>query len=131
VPYIGTGDIAVLRKITSGVPPERPEGRIPPNNKQADLLWSLLTHCWLLEPEERPTASLVRDVVGVSTLLVSIHLTGFADEGNYSGRVGTTSGLLKHDVGKRRPVDLDQLLEISARKSTELLSAAFFCQTCA
>lgn len=43
--------------------PARPEAHIPTNGKHDDILWTLLLRCWAYEPEDRPKAELVRDMM--------------------------------------------------------------------
>ncbi|KAJ1306306.1 hypothetical protein OPQ81_011005 [Rhizoctonia solani] len=60
-PYESLGDVAALSKIMTKTHPARPESHIPSGIRQADLLWLLLTDCWNPNPEDRPTASEVRE----------------------------------------------------------------------
>ncbi|CUA73158.1 hypothetical protein RSOLAG22IIIB_10598 [Rhizoctonia solani] len=60
-PYESLGELAALAKIMTKTHPERPEAHIPSGVEQADRLWSLLTDCWSPNPDDRPTASEVRD----------------------------------------------------------------------
>ncbi|KAG9088919.1 hypothetical protein FRC06_001777, partial [Ceratobasidium sp. 370] len=43
--------------------PKRPEGHIPSNSQYGDTLWSLLQSCWEFEPEKRPSASTVAEIM--------------------------------------------------------------------
>lgn len=60
IPYAGARPPHIIGKIMKGVHPTRPEEHIPSQNKQADILWSLLTSCWAYAPQDRPTAIEVR-----------------------------------------------------------------------
>ncbi|KAH7325454.1 kinase-like domain-containing protein [Rhizoctonia solani] len=61
VPYEGLLDVAVMRNLMARVLPVRPEKQFPIGNRQADLLWNLMTRCWEGEPQKRPSALHVRD----------------------------------------------------------------------
>ncbi|KAG8748597.1 hypothetical protein FRC12_013829 [Ceratobasidium sp. 428] len=43
--------------------PERPEVAIPIDSKDGNKMWSLLQWCWEYEPEKRPSAAEVREIV--------------------------------------------------------------------
>ncbi|CAE6438758.1 unnamed protein product [Rhizoctonia solani] len=43
--------------------PARPTAFIPHKSAHGDLLWKLLTRCWAYEPNSRPCAEEVRDMV--------------------------------------------------------------------
>ncbi|KAG8735757.1 hypothetical protein FRC10_010175 [Ceratobasidium sp. 414] len=43
--------------------PKRPEKHIPLNSQHGDALWSLLQGCWEYEPEKRPSAAQVAEIV--------------------------------------------------------------------
>ncbi|KAG9118805.1 hypothetical protein FRC07_006501, partial [Ceratobasidium sp. 392] len=43
--------------------PNRPEEQIPSKNQCGDALWSLLKSCWKYEPEKRPDADKVAEIV--------------------------------------------------------------------
>ncbi|CAE7184302.1 unnamed protein product [Rhizoctonia solani] len=66
-PYESLNERAAFGKIFTRTHPERPESHIPSGSKQADLLWSLLVHCWDPNPNDRPTAEEVRDAMGAIT----------------------------------------------------------------
>ncbi|KAG9083624.1 hypothetical protein FS749_005887, partial [Ceratobasidium sp. UAMH 11750] len=65
VPYFTITKIAVV--ITAIVvkkeSPKRPEASIPSNSQHGDALWSLLKSCWEYEPEKRPDAANVAEIV--------------------------------------------------------------------
>jgi hypothetical protein len=42
---------------------ERPESHIPSNSRDGNKLWDILIACWSFEPQARPTAAAVADVV--------------------------------------------------------------------
>ncbi|KAL5636242.1 hypothetical protein ACGC1H_004905 [Rhizoctonia solani] len=71
-PYAGINDGAVVLRLVTGKHPARPEAHIPTGDERADLLWALLSDCWALSPQDRPTALEVRD--RVSSLMRSIAL---------------------------------------------------------
>ncbi|KAG9124187.1 hypothetical protein FRC07_012502, partial [Ceratobasidium sp. 392] len=52
--------VAVLVKRET---PDRPERHIPSNSQCGDILWSLLKSCWEFEPEKRPDAGSVAEIV--------------------------------------------------------------------
>ncbi|KAG9078247.1 dual specificity protein kinase yak1, partial [Ceratobasidium sp. 370] len=43
--------------------PERPLGHIPDNSTRGNRLWPLLKRCWAYEPDDRPSAKEVRDIM--------------------------------------------------------------------
>ncbi|KAG8710635.1 hypothetical protein FRC08_016918 [Ceratobasidium sp. 394] len=43
--------------------PRRPEEHIPSNSQHGDTLWSLLQSCWEFEPEKRPRAAGVAEIM--------------------------------------------------------------------
>ncbi|KAF8756143.1 Protein tyrosine kinase [Rhizoctonia solani] len=55
-PYSDYEGMVPTGKITEGLKPARPKKYLPKNYKQANVIWGLLTHCWELEPENRPSA---------------------------------------------------------------------------
>ncbi|KAG8724885.1 hypothetical protein FRC09_012548 [Ceratobasidium sp. 395] len=64
IPWTGKSERAVMFAITiKRAYPERPETYIPLTSEQGDSLWSLLKLCWEFEPEERPSAAKVAQVV--------------------------------------------------------------------
>ncbi|KAG8792969.1 hypothetical protein FRC12_004338 [Ceratobasidium sp. 428] len=64
IPWTGKSERAVMFAITiKRAYPERPEVYIPSASEQGDFLWSLLKSCWEFEPEERPSAAKVAQVV--------------------------------------------------------------------
>ncbi|KAG8724793.1 hypothetical protein FRC09_014215 [Ceratobasidium sp. 395] len=64
IPWTGKSERAVMFAITiKRTCPERPETYIPSTSEQGDSLWSLLKLCWEFEPEERPSAAKVAQVV--------------------------------------------------------------------
>lgn len=68
-------EAVVVMKIVCGTHPVRPKELIPFQNEQADLFWSLLVSCWAYNPQDRPTATHVRDEVSVDTLGQTFYLT--------------------------------------------------------
>ncbi|KAF8595616.1 kinase-like protein [Ceratobasidium sp. AG-I] len=63
-PYSGKTDPAVIVFVTlKKKTPARPEDCIPSNSIQGDRLWTTLTLCWSPDPEARPEAAEIRDVV--------------------------------------------------------------------
>ncbi|CAE6411063.1 unnamed protein product [Rhizoctonia solani] len=64
VPFFETpNENALVLKIARYEHPKRPDEDMPPNNKKADLVWSLLIACWSHEPKDRPAATKVRDIM--------------------------------------------------------------------
>ncbi|CAE6465225.1 unnamed protein product [Rhizoctonia solani] len=63
VPHNGVSDISVLRRVTEGARPARPQREIPTGDRRADALWALLTKCWAQEPEDRLAAASVKEAV--------------------------------------------------------------------
>ncbi|KAG8788164.1 hypothetical protein FRC12_014859 [Ceratobasidium sp. 428] len=64
IPWTGKSERAVMFAITiKRTCPERPEIYIPSTSEQGDSLWALLKSCWEFEPEERPSAAKVAQVV--------------------------------------------------------------------
>ncbi|KAF8601997.1 kinase-like protein [Ceratobasidium sp. AG-I] len=64
VPYSEKSDHGVyLAVAVKRLPPLRPERVIPSDSGDGNTLWSLLTNCWAYDPENRPTADRVRDVM--------------------------------------------------------------------
>ncbi|KAG8736323.1 hypothetical protein FRC10_009464 [Ceratobasidium sp. 414] len=56
--------IALMRAIgIKNETPKRPEESIPSNSQHGDALWSLLQSCWEFEPEKRPDAAEVVEIV--------------------------------------------------------------------
>ncbi|CAE6446413.1 unnamed protein product [Rhizoctonia solani] len=74
VPYEGLDEYAACNNIIYGVHPPRPVSSIPPNSKQGDALWSILTKSWAFEPDDRPIAMDIRDE------LLKINRTGLLTE---------------------------------------------------
>ncbi|KAF8712221.1 kinase-like protein, partial [Rhizoctonia solani] len=56
-PYSDYEGMVPTGKIIEGLKPARPKKYLPKNYKQANVIWGLLTHCWELEPENRPSAT--------------------------------------------------------------------------
>ncbi|CAE6461963.1 unnamed protein product [Rhizoctonia solani] len=63
VPHNGVSDISVLRRVTEGARPARPQREIPTGDRRADALWALLTKCWAQEPEDRLAAASVKEAM--------------------------------------------------------------------
>lgn len=64
MPYFGKPDYGVYIAIAVEKEfPLRPEDSIPSNSIAGNTLWSLLMSCWVHEPENRPSADHVRDIV--------------------------------------------------------------------
>ncbi|KAG8728311.1 hypothetical protein FRC10_005090, partial [Ceratobasidium sp. 414] len=64
VPYPEKGDRAVMVAVVIKKEfPKRPLEHIPQGSPAGDKLWSLLEKCWTYEPEQRPTAAQVVNVV--------------------------------------------------------------------
>ncbi|CAE6446914.1 unnamed protein product [Rhizoctonia solani] len=53
--------LAITANIRAGIYPQRPQIYFPLEDEWANLTWDLLTQCWDQKPENRPTASEVRD----------------------------------------------------------------------
>ncbi|KAG8712935.1 hypothetical protein FRC09_019302 [Ceratobasidium sp. 395] len=56
-------EMAIALAITNGKRPERPESTIPTESNQGNKLWSLLGQCWDSNPEERPEALVVVEII--------------------------------------------------------------------
>lgn len=69
-------EVAIVLKIMKGIHPVRPEESVPPQNEQANRFWSLLTKCWAQDPWARPTATHVREEVGMDMTRRTFYLTG-------------------------------------------------------
>ncbi|CAE6440391.1 unnamed protein product [Rhizoctonia solani] len=67
MPYAGAKDSAIVFKVVAGTKPTRPKTHIPAEIEQADRLWSMLIDCWASDPQERPKASEVRDMMKTIT----------------------------------------------------------------
>ncbi|KAF8592901.1 kinase-like protein [Ceratobasidium sp. AG-I] len=65
VPYSGVNDLGVMFAIAQGRFPKRPEDSIPTKSKHGNALWSILARCWHGEAKSRPSASAVKDEVGI------------------------------------------------------------------
>ncbi|KAH7339121.1 kinase-like protein [Rhizoctonia solani] len=63
LPYAGSSDPVVMFSIAAGKLPDRPQAHIPIGVEQADRLWSVLTSCWAHDPNERPKAQKVRNMI--------------------------------------------------------------------
>ncbi|KAG9078186.1 hypothetical protein FS749_009843 [Ceratobasidium sp. UAMH 11750] len=64
VPYSYINNIVVIIKaIAFNQIPRRPEESIPSNSQHGDTLWSLLQSCWEFEPEKRPGAAEVAEIM--------------------------------------------------------------------
>ncbi|KAF8699551.1 Kelch motif, partial [Rhizoctonia solani] len=67
VPYGQAKDPAIVRNITIGKYPSRPEMYMPSGVEQADLLWDMITRCWAFSPNKRPKAREIKDVAILDT----------------------------------------------------------------
>ncbi|KAF8713839.1 Egl-10, and Pleckstrin (DEP), partial [Rhizoctonia solani] len=67
MPYAGAKDSAIVFKVVGGVKPTRPEAHIPKGIEPADRLWSMLNSCWANEPQERPNAFEVKNLMAKIT----------------------------------------------------------------
>ncbi|QRV97881.1 kinase domain protein [Ceratobasidium sp. AG-Ba] len=66
VPYPKTSQYLIPELVvTKRQPPARPSDVIPPDNKDGDRLWKLLQDCWEFEPQNRPSAIDVVEVVSI------------------------------------------------------------------
>ncbi|CAE6480125.1 unnamed protein product [Rhizoctonia solani] len=63
LPYDGMKEPIIMSRILAGKLPGRPETHIPSGIKYADRLWSLITSCWAFDPEKRPKAWEVKNVM--------------------------------------------------------------------
>ncbi|QRW26820.1 Tyrosine kinase domain protein [Rhizoctonia solani] len=64
IPYVEVpNEIVVMRKITEGTLPPRPEAHIPISCYRASTLWHLMNQCWSRNPQTRPTAIQVQERV--------------------------------------------------------------------
>lgn len=63
MPYVGRNEQIVVRVISMKIPPPRPQDSILSNSKYGDKLWSLLKACWAYEPDNRPNANKVWEIV--------------------------------------------------------------------
>ncbi|CAE6444978.1 unnamed protein product [Rhizoctonia solani] len=64
IPYAEvSNDVIVMKKITQGILPLRPEAHIPPSCYRASFLWSLMNRCWNYDPQIRPTAAQIQEQV--------------------------------------------------------------------
>jgi hypothetical protein len=66
--------MAVVFAIIENRAPERPEKYIPTASVHGDLIWSLLSRCWALNPELRPTAAQVREEVRIHEYRLELSL---------------------------------------------------------
>ncbi|CAE6434774.1 unnamed protein product [Rhizoctonia solani] len=67
-PYACVGnDAAVIRRVMMSKHPARPEEHMPTTSTQGNTLWSLLITCWEYDPENRPEATAVRDMMRLIT----------------------------------------------------------------
>ncbi|KAG8707920.1 hypothetical protein FRC11_006977 [Ceratobasidium sp. 423] len=64
LPYDGKTPVVVLKNVLLKSPPDRPtfDGALP-NQHAKDTLWSLLLRCWEHDPNLRPTAMKVKQVL--------------------------------------------------------------------
>ncbi|KAG8694133.1 hypothetical protein FRC08_008692 [Ceratobasidium sp. 394] len=56
-------DFAVLYAVAEKKYPKRPQVHIPDDSEHGDILWVLLQRCWTYEPEERPSAAEVKEMM--------------------------------------------------------------------
>ncbi|KAF8599207.1 kinase-like protein [Ceratobasidium sp. AG-I] len=68
LPYSGKSEHGVyLAVAVKKEPPVRPEDSIPSNSEDGNKLWSLLTTCWVYDPENRPSAGDVQNTMETIT----------------------------------------------------------------
>ena len=80
VPFAGDGNCSVMRKVTSGERPKRPQAAW-----FTDDVWEILEHCWVPKPQDRPKLEVVHQCLekvtaSWTTLSQSIHPTGNSSE---------------------------------------------------
>ncbi|KAG8712062.1 hypothetical protein FRC08_015072, partial [Ceratobasidium sp. 394] len=64
IPWHGKTDTAVACAVMiMKVHPERPQDHIPEGSRHGNILWSLLQSCWAYEPDDRPSATQVKERV--------------------------------------------------------------------
>ncbi|KAF8596200.1 kinase-like protein [Ceratobasidium sp. AG-I] len=64
VPHADVSEMAILGKVSlERKIPQRPIDCLPHENLQANTLWKLLVQCWAYEPETRPSAVEVSDIL--------------------------------------------------------------------
>ncbi|KAG8686337.1 hypothetical protein FRC11_009106, partial [Ceratobasidium sp. 423] len=62
VPFADQSDQSLLAHIVlEKRTPARPETIIPSQSTSGNKLWDILTRCWALDPEDRPSAQAVWD----------------------------------------------------------------------
>ncbi|CAE6435005.1 unnamed protein product [Rhizoctonia solani] len=67
LPYNGKREPAIIYLVvTKHQPPDRPDN-IPAESKAGDKLWNMLLRCWSFEPEIRPSASGVANIMKAIT----------------------------------------------------------------
>ncbi|KAH7320437.1 kinase-like domain-containing protein [Rhizoctonia solani] len=67
LPYSGKREATIIYLVvTKQQPPDRPDG-IPVGSEAGDKLWNMLLRCWSFEPEARPSASEVTNVMKTIT----------------------------------------------------------------
>ncbi|QRW12512.1 cytoplasmic tyrosine-protein kinase BMX [Ceratobasidium sp. AG-Ba] len=67
VPWPGKSDLTIMYSVMSKTPPERPIEVIPINSEKGEVLWTLLKSCWEFDPEKRPSAAAVGNVMNSIT----------------------------------------------------------------
>lgn len=70
--------------------PSRPEESIPVNSRHGDVLWTILKQCWAIDPESRPDATEVRDIVSSTLMPLAKHAAELTMHG---GQVKTVTQL--------------------------------------
>lgn len=74
LPYHGKPERCIMHIVTAKRElPERSEEHIPTNSKDGNKLWDLLVSCWCFEPEERPSAEGVAQIVSLDQVLRSAY----------------------------------------------------------
>ncbi|KAG8795782.1 hypothetical protein FRC12_009789 [Ceratobasidium sp. 428] len=68
VPFPDKQDRQIYGGLMSGkLKPIRPEAYIPTSSMDGDKMWSLLQRCWEYEPEKRPSAAEVQEIISQIT----------------------------------------------------------------
>ncbi|ELU45146.1 Pkinase domain-containing protein [Rhizoctonia solani AG-1 IA] len=75
-PYHGSSNEAVVvRKITTGIHPNRPVKCFMNSSEHSDVIWSVFTDCWSFDPLRRPRAEeIAKD--GVEEMLICLKYHG-------------------------------------------------------
>ncbi|KAG8710574.1 hypothetical protein FRC08_016981 [Ceratobasidium sp. 394] len=96
IPYFNLINIAVILTaiVVNKESPRRPEESIPPKSRHGDALWLLLESCWEYEPEKRPGAAKVVEI-----------MKGITREGLMPGRAKSEEQPAPERPSKRRRVE--------------------------